>query len=132
MYAALHPFCDVATARSAATRNTAGHPQLVLATTILASSLAFIDGSVVNVGLSAIGHSLAADAVDHQRPPPSVKRSAFAWRDGRRSVWESASPRGRHRCVWVCLTRLRVCAEPDHAARRSGDPGRRCCNPFAE
>lgn len=56
MYAALHPFCDVATARSAATRNTAGHPQLVLATTILASSLAFIDGSVVNVGLSAIGH----------------------------------------------------------------------------
>ncbi len=66
MYAALHPFCDVATARSAATRNTAGHPQLVLATTILASSLAFIDGSVVNVGLSAIGHSLAADAAGLQ------------------------------------------------------------------
>jgi MFS family permease len=66
MYAALHPLCDVAIARSAATRNTAGHPQLVLATTILASSLAFIDGSVVNVGLSAIGHSLAADAVGLQ------------------------------------------------------------------
>ena len=66
MYAALHPLCDVAIARSAATRNTAGHPQLVLATTILASSLAFIDGSVVNVGLSAIGHSLAADAAGLQ------------------------------------------------------------------
>jgi EmrB/QacA subfamily drug resistance transporter len=34
----------------------------VLATTILASSLAFIDGSVVNVGLPAIGKSLQAAA----------------------------------------------------------------------
>ena len=32
---------------------------MVLATTILASSLAFIDGSVVNVGLAAIGHALS-------------------------------------------------------------------------
>ena len=38
------------------------HPRLVLATTILASSLAFIDGSVVNVGLPAIGHSLQGSA----------------------------------------------------------------------
>ena len=39
-------------------------PQLnwVLATTILASSLAFIDGSVVNVGLSAIGNDFHASA----------------------------------------------------------------------
>src|SRR5689334_20245372 len=40
----------------------AAHPRLVLATTILASSLAFVDGSVVNVGLPAIGRSVAADA----------------------------------------------------------------------
>lgn len=33
-------------------------PWLVLATTILSSSLDFIDGSVVNVGLPAIGHNL--------------------------------------------------------------------------
>ncbi len=33
--------------------------RMVLATTILASSLAFIDGSVVNVGLAAIGHAFA-------------------------------------------------------------------------
>lgn len=39
----------------------AAHPRIVLATTILASSLAFIDGSVVNVGLPAIGRSLNAD-----------------------------------------------------------------------
>lgn len=39
----------------------ADHPRIVLATTILASSLAFIDGSVVNVGLPAIGRSLNAD-----------------------------------------------------------------------
>ena len=36
------------------------HQTLILATTILASSLAFIDGSVVNVGLPAIGQSLQA------------------------------------------------------------------------
>jgi EmrB/QacA subfamily drug resistance transporter len=35
-------------------------PRLLLAATILASSLAFIDGSVVNVGLPAIGRSLHA------------------------------------------------------------------------
>ena len=66
MYAVLHPFCDTAAARSASTGKAAAHPQLVLATTILASSLAFIDGSVVNVGLSAIGHSLAAGAAGLQ------------------------------------------------------------------
>jgi EmrB/QacA subfamily drug resistance transporter len=40
------------------------HPKLVLCTSILASSLAFIDGSVVNVGLSAIGHDLAGRGAD--------------------------------------------------------------------
>ena len=34
------------------------HSAWILATCILASSLAFIDGSVVNVGLPAIGKSL--------------------------------------------------------------------------
>ena len=38
----------------------AKRPRLVLATTILASSLSFVDGSVVNVGLSAIGADLKA------------------------------------------------------------------------
>jgi EmrB/QacA subfamily drug resistance transporter len=42
------------------------HSGLVLATTILASSLAFVDGSVVNVGLPAIGQSLGADAAGLQ------------------------------------------------------------------
>ena len=41
-------------------RRPPAHPRLVLATTILASSLAFVDGSVVNVGLPAIGHSFPA------------------------------------------------------------------------
>jgi EmrB/QacA subfamily drug resistance transporter len=35
--------------------------RFILATTILASSLAFVDGSVVNVGLPAIGRDLHAD-----------------------------------------------------------------------
>lgn len=42
------------------------YPRWILAATILASSLAFIDGSVVNVGLSAIGSSLKAGAGDLQ------------------------------------------------------------------
>src|SRR6185312_13949064 len=42
------------------------HPNLVLATCILASSLAFVDGSVTNVGLPAIGQSLKAGGADLQ------------------------------------------------------------------
>ena len=42
------------------------HPNWVLITTILASSLAFMDGSVVNVGLPAIGATFRADAGDLQ------------------------------------------------------------------
>lgn len=38
------------------------HAALVLTACILASSLAFVDGSVVNVGLPAIGHSLKGGA----------------------------------------------------------------------
>ena len=68
MSAALHPACDRAIAQAAAAGSaqaSAGasppHPRWVVATTVLASSLAFIDGSVVNVGLPAIGASLGAD-----------------------------------------------------------------------
>jgi EmrB/QacA subfamily drug resistance transporter len=59
---ALHAPCDAAAARSTPPSANPGHPRLVIATTILASSLAFIDGSVVNVGLPAIAASLHADA----------------------------------------------------------------------
>ncbi len=40
----------------------AKHPRMLVAACILASSLSFIDGSVVNVGLPAIGKSLMGDA----------------------------------------------------------------------
>ena len=62
MSTAAHPYCDSAAALSAEHGGKAAHPRLVLATTILASGLGFIDGSVVNVGLPAIGRSLQADA----------------------------------------------------------------------
>jgi EmrB/QacA subfamily drug resistance transporter len=39
-------------------------PRMVLATTILASSLSFIDGSIVNVGLPAIGRGIHAQGGD--------------------------------------------------------------------
>lgn len=63
MSAAIHFVCDAAAARSIDCKAAAAaRPQLVLAATILASSLAFVDGSVVNVGLPIIGQSLSADA----------------------------------------------------------------------
>lgn len=46
--------------------DTSKHAWWVLAATILASSLAFIDGSVVNVGLPAIGASFQSSAGDLQ------------------------------------------------------------------
>jgi len=71
MSAAIHPACDAGNvARPAAYRGAhpgavaVRHPRWVLTATILASSLAFIDGSVVNVGLAAIGGSLKAGAGD--------------------------------------------------------------------
>ena len=42
------------------------HPHWVLTTAILASGLSFIDGSVVNVGLSALGATFKAGASDLQ------------------------------------------------------------------
>jgi EmrB/QacA subfamily drug resistance transporter len=65
MSSALHVTCDAAAA-AARPGGGARHPRLVLTVTILASSLAFIDGSVVNVGLPAIARSLRADAADLQ------------------------------------------------------------------
>ena len=59
----VHGPCDGTIARNQGESARVGHPGLVMATTILASSLALIDGSVVNVGLPAIGASFAADAV---------------------------------------------------------------------
>jgi EmrB/QacA subfamily drug resistance transporter len=62
---AAHPGCDRAIAlaaqrRDGATESETAHPRLVLATTILASSLAFVDGSILSVGLPAIGRSFQA------------------------------------------------------------------------
>ena len=56
--------CDRPLADSTPAGGRAAHPNLVLATSILSSSLAFIDGSVVNVGLSAIGHDLGGAGAD--------------------------------------------------------------------
>ncbi len=59
------PFvCRVPLSLSQTTR--AAHPRLTLAATILASSLAFIDGSVVNVALPTIGRDLGGEASDLQ------------------------------------------------------------------
>ena len=63
---AIHTHCDAAVAKAKPHHYPPGHPNFVLATTILASSLAFIDGSVVNVGLPAISATFHAGAEDLQ------------------------------------------------------------------
>lgn len=66
MSSALHAACDAAGAQAERAGCRTDHPRLVLTATILASSLAFIDGSVVNVGLPVIGRSFQAGAADLQ------------------------------------------------------------------
>ncbi|HTB89168.1 MAG TPA: DHA2 family efflux MFS transporter permease subunit [Steroidobacteraceae bacterium] len=58
----LHPACDSASAQCAKASPAGAHPNLVLTTTILASALAFVDGSVVNVALPTLAKSFNADA----------------------------------------------------------------------
>jgi MFS family permease len=67
MTTSIHTHCDAAQAKAAAAPTTGTHhTNWVLTTTILASGLAFIDGSVVNVGLPAIGAVFAASGSDLQ------------------------------------------------------------------
>jgi hypothetical protein len=66
MNAFIHAACDSAQASAPAPEGQARHPRWVLFVTILASSLAFVDGSVVNVGLPAVGATFKADAADLQ------------------------------------------------------------------
>jgi len=58
----IHSACDSAAVHGAVAQGVVRHPNLVLAGTILASSLAFVDGSVVNVALPTIAQNLHADA----------------------------------------------------------------------
>ena len=55
--------CDRASAERDGARSVA-HPNWTIAATMLASSLAFIDGSVTNVALPAIGRDLGGGAAD--------------------------------------------------------------------
>jgi EmrB/QacA subfamily drug resistance transporter len=57
--------CDAALAATSGA-HPSPHAGLTLAASVLASSLAFVDGSVVNVALPTIGRALAADAAGKQ------------------------------------------------------------------
>ena len=97
---AIHTICDAGVAKAETRRHPPRHPKLVLATTILASSLAFIDGSVVNVGLPAISTTFHAGAGDlqwvDQRLSSAVERAAPVGRRSRRSLWPGSSSGGWH------------------------------------
>ena len=63
---ALYPHCDAAITAQPSSACATSHPNWLLVTTILASSLAFVDGSVVNVGLPAVGMTFKASAGELQ------------------------------------------------------------------
>ena len=66
MSAAILPACDRGLAQASLPGGAAGrvaHPRMILATTVLASSLAFIDGAVVNNGLPSIARSFPTHAI---------------------------------------------------------------------
>ena len=58
--------CDRGIAAAGRDGTACAHPRFVLVTCILASSLAFIDGSVLNVALPAIGQSFDAATAEVQ------------------------------------------------------------------
>ena len=60
------PPCDEAAVLAGATNRSCANPSLVLAAAILGSSMAFIDGTVVNVALPALQSSLHATINDVQ------------------------------------------------------------------
>src|SRR5450432_2120857 len=62
----IHAYCDAAHATGSVSARETRHPNWLLATTVLASSLAFVDGSVVNVGLPAVAATFKASAGDLQ------------------------------------------------------------------
>jgi EmrB/QacA subfamily drug resistance transporter len=63
----VHPPCDEGAIRGRPAADTpAPHKRLALAATVLGSSMAFIDGSVVNVALPAMRTALKADAAQVQ------------------------------------------------------------------
>jgi EmrB/QacA subfamily drug resistance transporter len=66
MSAAIYPVCDRALATAAVSAPCSAPRTLVLITTTLASGLAFVDGSVINVALPAIAQGLDADAAGLQ------------------------------------------------------------------
>ena len=110
------------------------HPTGTLAATILGSSLAFIDGSVVNVGLPAIERDLASSGASgasigwlDQRLPAAARRAAPARRRRRRSLRPKEDVARRHGALQRRLARLRARAGFRLAARRARRAGDRRC-----
>ena len=66
MSTSLTGYCDGGIASARRPAAACASPGLVLAACILASSLAFVDGSVLNVALPAIGHSFDAGTAEVQ------------------------------------------------------------------
>src|SRR4029078_1083450 len=57
---AIYAHCDAALATGSASARETCHSNWLLTTTILASSLAFLNGSVVNIGLPSVGATFKA------------------------------------------------------------------------
>ena len=102
---------------------TAHDPRWTLAACVLASSLSFVDGSVLNVALPAIRASYGAGAADVQWVVNAyllpLSALAPARRRARRPLWPAPAAGHRHRPVRRRLAGLRARAQPARPARRA-------------
>ena len=116
---------DAVAARPGGAKPTA-HPTGTLAATILGSSLAYIDGSVVNVALPAIGarprRRRRRPVLADQRLPAAARSAAAARRRRRRPLGQTARVPRRHGAVHPRLARLRPGAQLRPAARGARRP----------
>ena len=123
-----HRACDAGQAEACSEPSKPARKTLVLITTILASSLSFIDGSVVNVGLPRWAAPCTATrgaAVGDQRLPPAVERALVAGRRARGPVRTPATFGDRRGHLRPVFARLRAGPYPALADRGAGRARRR-------
>ncbi len=112
------------------------HPSWALITTILASRLAFLEGSVIQYRFTCARRRIECQCRQFtgatQRPSSAAQRTLTARRYGGRSLWTRRPPCRRHWPVRSSFDRLRTRPEPALATNRTYAVGRRRRNVNAE
>ena len=120
---AIYAHCDAALATGPASARETRHSNWLLTTTILASSLAFLNGSVVNIGLPSVGGTFKASPGDLQWVINAyllpLSALLLLGGRGRRSVRARAPSYYRDCDIRGCFDRLRARTKPAMVAGRA-------------